>query len=180
MREKAEAAPSRAAAERAEILSRLRERIVAFASSRMEGAAAEDLAQEVLLVLHRKYPEVTAVEELVPLAFQILRYKILELRRRQQRAESGEPWPEGRPAVDPRPNPEQDVIRQQMMERLREALQSLGGRCRELFRLKLEGKSYREIQAILGVRSINTIYTWDFRCRQALLERMGGRWEAEP
>ncbi len=178
MGEKAETAPA-GVAERGEILSRLRERIVAFASSRIAGAVAEDLAQEVLLVLHRKYPQVAAAEELVPLAFQILRYKMLELRRRQRRGESEEPWPGGRAVLDGRPNPEQEAIRQQMMERLREALQSLGERCRELFRLKLEGKSYREIQTILGVRSINTIYTWDYRCRQLLLERMGGRWEAE-
>jgi RNA polymerase sigma-70 factor (ECF subfamily) len=46
-----------------------------------------------------------------------------------------------------------------------------------LFRLKLEGKSFAEIQTILGARSINTIYTWDARCRKRLLELMGGSWE---
>ena len=29
----------------------------------------------------------------------------------------------------------------------------------------------------LGARSINTIYTWDARCRKELLELMGGSWE---
>jgi RNA polymerase sigma-70 factor (ECF subfamily) len=28
------------------------------------------------------------------------------------------------------------------------------------------------------VGSINTVYTWDFRCRKNLLELMGGNWEA--
>ena len=43
------------AVERNEILVRLRERIVRFAASRLMRDAAEDLAQEVLLVLHEKY-----------------------------------------------------------------------------------------------------------------------------
>jgi RNA polymerase sigma-70 factor (ECF subfamily) len=46
-----------------------------------------------------------------------------------------------------------------------------------LFALRLEGKSYAEIQTILGVGSINTVYTWDFRCRKNLMELMGGSWE---
>ena len=48
-----------------------------------------------------------------------------------------------------------------------------------MFRLKLEGKSFAEIQAILGAGSINTVYAWDFRCRKQLLEFMGGSWEAK-
>ena len=54
----------------------------------------------------------------------------------------------------------------------------LEGRCREVFRLKLQGKSFGEIQEILGAKSVNTVYTWDFRCRQQLLKLLGGRWEA--
>ena len=41
--------------ERDEILARLRERIVAFAASHLAREAAEDLAQEVLMLLHEKY-----------------------------------------------------------------------------------------------------------------------------
>ena len=67
-----------------------------------------------------------------------------------------------------------------MLERLTKALSQVGGRCRELIRLKLEGKSFGEIQKILGAASINTIYTWDFRCRKQLLERLGGSWAGEP
>jgi len=29
----------------------------------------------------------------------------------------------------------------------------------------------------LDVHSINTIYTWDFRCRKKLLEKLGGSWD---
>jgi RNA polymerase sigma-70 factor (ECF subfamily) len=53
----------------------------------------------------------------------------------------------------------------------------LGERCRELMRLKLQGKNFLEIQKAMGASSINTVYTWDFRCRKHLLELMGGGWE---
>ena len=47
-------------------------------------------------------------------------------------------------------------------------MDQLGERCRELFKWKLEGKSFPEIQKIMGQNSINTIYTWDLRCRKQL------------
>jgi RNA polymerase sigma-70 factor (ECF subfamily) len=53
------------------------------------------------------------------------------------------------------------------------AIGALGERCRKLLALKLEGRSFAEIQAAFGVSSINTIYTWDFRCRQQLIENIG-------
>ena len=47
---------------------------------------------------------------------------------------------------------------------------------REIFRLKLLGRSFSEIQKEMGAASINTVYTWDARCRKHL-EDMGGHWE---
>ena len=41
--------------ERAQLLERLRERILAFAASRNARDQAEDLVQEVMIVLHEKY-----------------------------------------------------------------------------------------------------------------------------
>ena len=58
-------------------------------------------------------------------------------------------------------------------------MSGLGDRCRELMRLKLQGKAFPEIQKIMGVAAINTIYTWDHRCRKNLLEAMGGSWEPQ-
>jgi len=69
------------------------------------------------------------------------------------------------------------VARKQMLERLAKAMGQLGERCRQMMRLKLEGRNFAEIQKIMGAASINTIYTWDFRCRKNLLELMGGSWE---
>ncbi len=58
------------------VLTKLRERIVAFAASRIGMAAAEAMAQETLMLLHEKYRDVEAVEELVPLSFRIVRFKM--------------------------------------------------------------------------------------------------------
>jgi RNA polymerase sigma-70 factor (ECF subfamily) len=60
-------------------------------------------------------------------------------------------------------------------ERLVAAVTRLGERCRKLLALKLEGKSFAEIQAILGASSINSVYTWDFRCRQQLMDAIRER-----
>ncbi|HTL99123.1 MAG TPA: sigma-70 family RNA polymerase sigma factor, partial [Holophagaceae bacterium] len=75
------------------------------------------------------------------------------------------------------PDPEAEAEKRQRLERLAAALGRLGERCRDLFRLKLQGKGFAEIQTLMGVESLNTIYTWDHRCRKRLLDEMGGRWE---
>src|SRR6516225_4889192 len=71
--------------DRNQILERLRERIVRFAASRLSRDAAEDLAQEVLLVLHEKYPTLERVEDLLPLSLEIARFKIMGARRKTHR-----------------------------------------------------------------------------------------------
>jgi RNA polymerase sigma-70 factor (ECF subfamily) len=38
--------------------------------------------------------------------------------------------------------------------------------------LKLEGYSFLEIQKRIGAPTLNTLYTWDFRCRKQILERI--------
>lgn len=164
--------------DRDEILSRLRERILAFATSRLSREAAEDLVQDVMLVLHEKYGHVTELTELVPLSFQVLRFKLLDLHRKmERRGEYDVASIDDVPIADARENPGTELERKQMVERLIAALGRLGPRCRELFRLKLEGKTFPEIQQLMGQQSINTIYTWDFRCRKQLLDLLGGSWE---
>jgi len=164
--------------DRAAILSTIRERMTAFATSRLLGEVAEDLAQEVFLVLHEKYPEVTELSELLPLSFQILRFKMVEARRKAfRRGEHNQIPVEDLPLADPGGDPETELRRKQMLEQLIAAMNQLGQRCRDLFRWKLQGKTFPEIQVLMGQRSINTIYTWDSRCRKQLLQLMGGRWE---
>ena len=74
-------------------------------------------------------------------------------------------------------DPFEQTARRERLERLEAVLAELGERCQMLMRLKLEGLTFPEIQKRLGVTSLNTLYTWDFRCRKQLLERLGGEWE---
>lgn len=163
---------------REEILLKLRERIVGFAASRLQRDAAEDLAQEVLVLLHEKYAHLDKLEDLLPLSLQIVRFKMMALRRKSQRRGEYTQVPVDEIQVaDGAADPLAMAERREMRERLLAAVAQMEDRCRKLFALKLEGKSYAEIQGILGVGSLNTIYTWDFRCRKHLLELMGGGWE---
>jgi len=161
-----------------EILASLRERILAFATLRVSRAQAEDLIQEVLVVLHEKYPNVADLTELVPLAFQVLRFKMLDAHRKSlRRGEYNQESVDDLPLADPGDDPATQLDQKQRVDRLLAAIGQLGERCRELFKWKLEGKSFPEIQKIMGQTSINTIYTWDLRCRKQLLSLMGGSWE---
>ena len=166
--------------DREQILSQLRERIVGFAASQLSKEVAEDLTQEVMIVLHEKYGQVTRLEDLVPLSFQILRFKIWEARRKSlRRAEHTQVSLDEIQVADKAGNPSIEAERKELLQQLLKAIDSLGPRCRQLFLWKLEEKSFQEIQKLFGASSINTIYTWDFRCRKQLLERMGGGWEVK-
>ena len=81
------------------------------------------------------------------------------------------------PLPDLDPNPADYLERKELLERLALAVGQLGERCREMIRLKLQGKTFAQIQEIMGAGAINTVYTWDHRCRKHLLELMGGDWE---
>jgi RNA polymerase sigma-70 factor (ECF subfamily) len=167
--------------ERNQILELLRERIVRFAASRLAGGGtegpAQDLAQEVLLVLHEKYPALDRVEDLVPLSLEIARFKILAARRKTiRRGENTQISVDDLPLSGGGPDPFEQAARRERLERLEAALKRLGDRCREIFRLKLQGLSFVDIQKQLKVSSLNTLYTWDFRCRKQLMEQLGPDW----
>jgi len=160
---------------RDDILSRLRERILRYAASRLQKDAAEDVAQEVLMVLHEKYPSVDRVEDLVPLSLEIARLKIWGIARKAvRRGENVAVSVDDVPLRGHEPDPQEQAERRERLDRLESALKLLGDRCRELFRLKLDGHSFPEIQKRLAVDSLNTLYTWDFRCRKTLREKLDG------
>jgi RNA polymerase sigma-70 factor, ECF subfamily len=160
--------------QRDDLLARLRERIFRFAASRLQRDAAEDLAQEVLLVLHEKYAALDRVEDLLPLSLEIARYKIMGARRKTvRRGEHTQVSVDDLPLASEADDPFDQAAQRQRIERLEVALRQLGDRCRELFRLKLQGFTFPEIQKQLRVTSLNTLYTWDFRCRKQLIERLG-------
>jgi RNA polymerase sigma-70 factor (ECF subfamily) len=164
--------------QRDEILARLRERITAFAASHGSREAAEDVAQEVLMLLHEKYAHLQSPEELLPLALKIVRFKLMSLRRKSaRRGEYHSVSITDIPLPDVGPGPAELLERKEMLERLERAVGQLPERCRQLLGLKLEGLTFAEIQRRLGAGSINTVYTWDHRCRQRLLEPKGGDWD---
>jgi len=132
------------------------------------------------MVLHEKYRHLERMEDLVPLAFEILRFKMVALRRKAvRRGEYNQVSVEDIQLPDSAVDPATDAERRELLQRLMEAIGKLGERCRRIMALKLEGKNFIEIQKILGAASINTVYTWDFRCRKQLLELMGGSWESK-
>lgn len=164
--------------DRERTLITLRERIVAFAASRMGRDAAEDVAQETLVLIEEKYAHVTAVADLVPLALQIARFKITAVRRKaHRRGEDTAISVDDVPLRDTAADPGTLIDRNRRIERLSAAINTLGDRCRELIRMKIAGHSFAEIRAHFQIDSINTIYTWDFRCRKELLAKLGGSWE---
>lgn len=131
------------------------------------------------MLLHEKYPEVERLEELLPLSLQILRFKMMALHRKiERRGERGSVSVDEIQVPDLGPDPATYVERKEMLHRLKSAMAGLGPRCRQLMRLKLEGRSFTEIQKLMHAGTINTVYTWDFRCRKELLAQLGGKWES--
>ena len=130
------------------------------------------------MLLHEKYAHLERPEDLLPLSLQIVRFKIMSLRRKTvRRGEYTQVSITDIPLPDLDSSPADAFERKEMLERLTLAVSQLGGRCRELVRLKLQGKTFPEIQKIMGAGALNTVYTWDHRCRKNLLELMGGDWE---
>src|ERR1017187_3795216 len=66
---------------RGEILLRVRERILHYGTSKVGRDAAEDLAQETLMLLDQKYGHLESPEDLVPLAIRIMQLKLRALAR---------------------------------------------------------------------------------------------------
>jgi RNA polymerase sigma-70 factor, ECF subfamily len=164
------------------ILERLRERIRRFAASRVPEDVAEDLAQEVLMLLITKYADKTAVSDLVPLAFRIVRlkmsaYRTKTIRRREHLAIPMDDVADLVESDSTLSRPDEQLQLRELSRRLALAIRQLGDRCRRIFAMKLQGHSFAAIQDAIGADSINSVYTWDARCRRRLLELMGGSWE---
>ncbi len=135
---------------------------------------AEDLTQDTLLLLHRKYDHLLRLEDLVPLAIRIVRYKAAAAWRKSRRhGEQSSVPAEEAPLPDFSSSPVARAEARELLEKMKPALLKLGHRCRQLFGFKLEGKNFSEIQEAMGAASLNTVYTWDHRCRQRLRELMG-------
>jgi RNA polymerase sigma-70 factor (ECF subfamily) len=130
-----------------------------------------------LLVLHEKYSSLDGLEDLLPLSLEIARFKILGARRKiTRRGEHTQVSVDDLPLADAGEDPFDQAAQSERIQRLEAALGGLGDRCRQLFRLKLLGCTFPEIQKRMAVSNLNTLYTWDFRCRKQLSERLGDDW----
>lgn len=157
-------------------LASLRLRILAAARRRLSPADAEDLTQEVLLLLTTKYADVEDPGQLVALSLGILRKKRADLwRKAARRGETNAEDPADLPLPHGGPGPDSVAADRERLRLFANAAARLDGRCREILRRKLEGLSFVEIAAELG-RPVNTIYSWDSRCRQRLRSLLGGHW----
>jgi len=157
-------------------LASLRLRILSAARRRLSPADAEDLTQDVLLLLTTKYAEVDDPAQLVALGLGILRKKQADLwRKSARRGEASAEDATEVPLAHGGPLPDTVAADRERLRLFADAAARLEGRCREILRRKLEGLSFVEIAAELG-RPVNTVYSWDFRCHQRLRTLLGDRW----
>src|SRR5260370_16882624 len=135
--------PTPTVSSREEILLKLSERIVALEASRIQRDAAEELAQEVLMLLHEKYGRLERLEDLLPLSLQIVRFKLMAHRRKAQRRGEYTQVPLDEIQVpDGAADPLAAAERREMRERLVAAGFQMGGGRPTRFSPKLGGKKY--------------------------------------
>ncbi len=156
--------------ERDQIYELLRARIVGWATSHHRARAIdpEDLAQDVLLELRRRYPDLESAEDLVPLSFRILDFKIRNAARKRMRRKEDQEMPvEDLFLAAPEANPEELMMSRERQRQLALAAGRLKPKCRQLLRLQLEHNSLKTVSQLLEVPE-GTIYSRWSRCRQAL------------
>lgn len=164
--------------ERDRILAGLRERIRGYATYKVGWDRSEDIAQETMVVLIEKYDKVENLTDLLRLAFTIARYKIFNMIRDNNKRKgvsiNGENSIE--PSDSPTESPEMTTVERQQRTHLMSALSELAPKCREIMKMKLLGFSFPKIAEAMKIRSINTLYVWDYRCRQKLRELLERRY----
>ncbi len=152
-------------------LDAVRVRIVGFATYLGCGDDAEDIAQETLLVLHNRYPEVADSGEILKLSARICANLAMNWRRRKSNVSRAVEIPEATPDPAGR-DPEATLIDKQLQQLLLQAIRQSGERCKELLRLRLSGVKTKDIAARLKAKpsAVDTAY---FRCLQRLRNAMG-------
>ena len=118
---------------------------------------ADDLTQDVMLELCRKYSHLEELDDLVPVAAVILRYKATAERRKSYR----------RRASAPLVDPETAAIQKELRALVPVALRRLSPELREVLGRQLQGESLKEIIESSGLPS-GTVYARSSRGLQAL------------
>ena len=147
----------------------IRERILGFAISRSSRSDAEDLTQQVMIVLLSKYSNVSDQKELLPIAFGLLaRLRMGLYRKRARRGEDANLGVEELQLASVADDPESRLARKELAEQLAAAIDRLNQRCQKMIRLMMEGHSAAYIQKTLGLTSTNAVYVVQSRCRAEL------------
>lgn len=134
---------------------------------------AEDIAQDVLLVIHLRYPQLTEMADLNPVAITIARNKLFEYQRNKHKETQLDERFDTRDTESR--SVEEQLIDRAAAVRLQRAISRLGDDCQRLLRMFLDGKNTADMKRILGIGD-SAFYTRLCRCRQRLGVAMG--WQA--
>jgi RNA polymerase sigma factor (sigma-70 family) len=154
-------------------LELVRERVRAFLLSRKQAEAdAEDVAQDCIVILVDRYPNVRGQIDLLKLATRIAGNRICQLYRERARMAPLVPGHVADRSLYP--DPEESAGRREMVDRILFGMMELQARCRDLLRMLLiEQMEYADVRAILGLDP-DYIYVLRQRCLQALRRNVGG------
>lgn len=163
------------ALERNELYETLRERIRIFLTSKVGEQMAQELTQQVLLVMWRKYADKTSPEEAVKIAVGIGK-KLLLARFRDSRPIVDTPVDEI-PLADSRPLPGDEEDENPQVVVFREFLTSprCTEQCRKLFQLDLAGIEIEQVMTRMNTSSKQDIFNWRHRCRKTAKEFIWSR-----
>lgn len=154
--------------ERNRVFGSLLKRMAGAISRRFGRERAQDMAQRLIMVLLRKYPNVNDETELTRLAFTIKGFigleELAEMQHSAQEPEDG--W---RDLADGRITPEEAVIKRQLADCLQASILKLGVRCKELIRYRLRELESSEVARLLKM-SVSTLYVTELRCHRRLKE----------
>jgi len=146
----------------------LHTRFLALAKLRVRGQDAEDIVQETLMVVERHLSEIGTVEALLAFTNQVMRNKIGNFYRREERRKSYHVTREG--AVNPVYRMDEELNAADLERILRKAIDQVGERsprCRAILLGLLEGLSVDEVCQQVGIKRTR-IDDWIHRCRKEL------------
>ncbi len=125
------------------------------------------------MLLEQRYSHLDQPGDLLPVAIRTMSFKLKSFRRKVGRRRVNDTPIDEMPLADANPDAAEQLESSEFRKRLFAALDKLGGRCKRLFLLKLDGHRLPEIREMMGAANMQQLYTWDFRCRNSLRELMG-------
>lgn len=166
-------------------LAQLRTAIRAFVLARVKDAAlAEDITQETLVRLHRKFDTLRAGEKLEAWVFQIARHAVADHFRAAKPTEPFDEHAHAPPPVTHTHEPlaaEEEILRRELATYVRSVVERLPEKYREALRLtEFEGVSQVELARRLGL-SVSAAKSRVQRARVMVRDEMERccRWETD-